>query len=513
MSVSADNNLGSPAGAITFNGGTLQVTGTTFTATPRVFNWGPGGGGFDIADPTNIFTVGQMLDGPGQLTKLGAGTLTLVSANSYSGGTTMTGGTLQVTDNASIGTGAGVFDGGTFQSVSDNLSFANPFFVNTAGGTVDTSGYTLTLSGPIANGDGPGGLTATGFGVLVLTGTGSYTGGTTIAGGKLILGNGGTSGSIVGDVVDDGLLGFDRSDTLVLPGVISGSGYVGQYGTGTTVLTGDNSYDGGTTISDGTLQLGNGGTSGSIVGDVLDEGRLAFERSDTLSFGGTIFGAGSVAQIGPGTTVLTADNTYTGGTTISAGTLQLGDGGDTGSILGDVLDNGQLAFDRSDTVTFPRLVSGTGSLAQIGTGTTVLTADNAYTGGTTISAGALQLGDGGTSGSIVGNVLDNGVLGIDRADMLVVPGVISGSGRVLQFGDGDTVLTGDSTYTGGTTIADGTLWLGNGGTSGSIIGDVLDNGVLAFDRSDRFSVPGVISGTGYVAQIGTGTTVLAADST
>ena len=136
-----------------------------------------------------------------------------------------------------------------------------------------------------------------------------------------------------------------------------------------------------------------------------------------------------------------------------------------------------------------------------------------YTGGTTISAGALQLGDGGTSGSIVGNVLDNGVLGIDRK-CWSCPASFPGAGAYLQFGDGDTVLTGDSTYTGGTTIADdGTLWLGNGGTSGSIIGDVLDNGVLAFDRSDRFSVPGVISGTGYVAQIGTGTTVLAADST
>ena len=217
----------------------------------------------------------------------------MVSANSYSGGTTMTGGTLQVTDNASIGTGAGVFDGGTFQSVSDNLSFANPFFVNTAGGTVDTSGYTLTLSGPIANGDGPGGLTATGFGVLVLTGTGTYTGGTTIAAGTLNLGNGGTSGSIVGDVVDDGLLAFNRSDTLVLPGVISGSGYVGQYGTGTTVLTGDNTYTAARRSRPAPCSSAMAAPAAALSAMCVDNGRLAFNRTDALSFGGTISGTGT----------------------------------------------------------------------------------------------------------------------------------------------------------------------------------------------------------------------------
>ena len=261
----------------------------------------------------------------------------------------------------------------------------------------------------------------------------------------------------------------------------------------------------------GTLQLGNGGTSGSIVGDVSDDGRLVFDRADTLSFGGTIFGTGSVAQIGTGTTVLTADHTYSGGTTISAGTLQLGTGGTTGSILGDVLDNGQFTIDRSDTVTFAGLVSGTGSLAQIGPGTTVLTANNTYAGGTTISAGTLQLGDGGTSGSIVGNVLDNGVLAFDRSDTVTFPGIISGTGSLAHIGTGTTVLTADNTYSGGTTISAGALHLGNGGTSGSVMGNVLDNGVLAFDRSDTVTFGGVISGAGAVAQIRSGTTILTAD--
>ncbi|WP_176438967.1 autotransporter-associated beta strand repeat-containing protein, partial [Achromobacter denitrificans] len=240
----------------------------------------------------------------------------------------------------------------------------------------------------------------------------------TISSGTLQLGNGGATGAIVGDVANNGTLVVDRSDTLTLAGAVSGTGAVHQDGAGTTILTGGNTYTGGTTISAGTLQLGNGGATGSIVGDVTDNGRLVFNRSDTLTFAGAISGTGAVAQTGTGTTVLIADHSYAGGTAISAGTLQLGNGGTTGSIVGDVTDNGTLAFDRSDTSTFAGLISGTGGVEQQGAGTTVLTADHSYTGGTRISAGTLQLGNGGTTGSIVGDVTDNGRLVFNRSDTL-----------------------------------------------------------------------------------------------
>ncbi|MFX9340333.1 autotransporter-associated beta strand repeat-containing protein, partial [Acinetobacter baumannii] len=87
---------------------------------------------------------------------------------------------------------------------------------------------------------------------------------------------------------------FNRGNTMIFSGDISGSGAVRQIGAGTTILTGTNSYSGGTTISAGVLQIGNGGTSGLIAGNVVNNATLAFSRSDAVTFSGAISGSGSV---------------------------------------------------------------------------------------------------------------------------------------------------------------------------------------------------------------------------
>ena len=98
LSVDSDTRLGDPASDLNFDGGTLQITGTSFSSSPRVFNWLAGGGGFDVADAGHTFTVSQNLTGNGGLMKSGPGTLLLMPNQSYTGGTTIEEGRLRIED-------------------------------------------------------------------------------------------------------------------------------------------------------------------------------------------------------------------------------------------------------------------------------------------------------------------------------------------------------------------------------------------------------------------------------
>ncbi len=285
--------------------------------------------------------------------------------------------------------------------------------------------------------------------------------------------------------------------TATIASELTGSGGLEKTDNGTLVLSGTNTYTGGTFIDGGTLSISSDANLGATPGGVtLDGGTLEntssftsargmtlsasngqFETDADLALTGVIGGVGGLIKSGSGTLTLTANNTYAGGTEISAGTLQLGTGGTSGSIAGDIDNNGQLVLDRSDTWTLAGAIGGTGGVTQIGTGTVILTGDSSYQGGTTISAGTLQLGDGGTSGSIAGNVTDNGTLAFDRADTVVFDGAISGSGNVKQIGAGTTDLTGDSSaFSGATAVLTGTLAVD--GTLGGTV-SVLSGGTLA----------------------------------
>jgi autotransporter-associated beta strand protein len=197
-----------------------------------------------------------------------------------------------------------------------------------------------------------------------------------------------------------------------------------------------------------TLQLGNGGATGGIPENVSDNGTLRFNRSDIITFAGLISGSGNLNQIGSGTTILTADNTYTGGTVISAGTLQLGNGGTTGAIVGSVTDNGSLVFDRSNSITFNGKISGSGNVIQSGSGTTIIGGTNTYSGGTIInndtllvnSAQALGLGDVTVNGGVLGadpqpiNVKGNYTQNAPGTLLVNVAGPSSGQYDALNVG-------------------------------------------------------------------------------
>ncbi|KQZ73892.1 hypothetical protein ASE06_16385 [Sphingopyxis sp. Root214] len=374
-----------------------------------------------------------------------------------------------------------------------------------------------TLAGSIGNaGTGVTVLAKNDAGTWVLTGTNTYTGLTNINAGTLILGNGGTAGSIASATVNNlGVLGFNRADTLTYGGVIAQSGSVRQLGAGITILTGANTYTGGTTISAGTLQLGNGGTTGSITGNVTNDGVLDFNRSNIATFDGVISGSGSVKQSGAGTTILTGSNSYTGGTAINAGTLQISSDANLGAAAGPLSFNngilrttanitsaraatlagaGTMLTDAGTSFTLGGVVSGAGGLTKSGTGTLILTGTNGYAGGTTISGGTLSLGNGGTTGSILGNVTNNGSLVFDRSDNNGFGGFVSGTGSLTQRGSGIVTLTANNSYTGATNVTAGTLLI-NGNQSGA-------TGLTSVAAGAALGGSGIIGGNVNVANGG-----------
>ncbi len=491
------------AGTYAFNlgGGTVQVTGTALTTDVNATLLAGSASSID----TNGLgaTWSGVLSGPGGLTKAGAGTLALMAVNTYGGPTTIDTGTLQLGIDGALPTGtaltvnaAGTLDMAGFDSTVGDLSGDGA--IANGGGTLTAGAAANTTFGGVIG--GPGALIKQGGGTLVLAGENTYTGGTTISAGTLQLGAGGASGSVVGDITNNGALAVNRSDTLALDGTISGTGAFVQQGTGTTVLSGANTYGGGTQINAGTLSVASdanlGAAGGAIAfngGALANTAAFAISRPVTLGAGGGTFdtladltinsaisGPGALTKAGDATLILIADNTYAGGTSIQAGTLQLGDGGSTGSVTGNIVNNGVLAIEHANTYTLAGLVSGSGALRQSGTGTTILTANDTYSGGTTIASGRLQLGSGGASGAIVGPVVNDGILTINRSGTVVLNGPISGSGALEQIGPGTTVLAAANTYTGPTNINAGTLQAGAAGAFGATSQMTVAAGAVLF---------------------------------
>ncbi len=285
VSVSSDANLGGASGSITYTGGsTLRNTGAFITARQMVL--GASGGAFDTIG--GFLTVNGAVSGAGGLTKTGGDILTLGGVKSYSGATVVAGGTLKFAANGTMPT-----------------NVASPSIAVSSGARVLFEGN-QTYAGAIT---GAGRLTHEFGGTTTLTGSATHTGGTVIAGGVLQVGNGGTSGALVGDVVDNGLLAFKRSDAIVFTGQISGSGGVAQLGSGSLRLSGAHSYSGATTISAGTLVLnGSAANSAFSVGAGATLGGNA--QVGTLVVAGSLAPGQSPGQINAGATTFASGGRY-----------------------------------------------------------------------------------------------------------------------------------------------------------------------------------------------------------
>jgi autotransporter-associated beta strand protein len=258
----------------------------------------------------------------------------------------------------------------------------------------------------------------------------------------------GTTGNLIGNVTNNGQVIFGRSDAVAYTGTVSGTGAL-TVASGRAVLTGSNNYSGGTTINSGAiLQVGNGGTTGSVNGNILDNGQLVFNRSDSGIYSGTISGSGGFVLAGGAALTLTGNNTYSGATTIVTSTLQVGSGGTNGSLGSGVVNNGGLlSFNRSDAITISNAIGGSGGVTQLGSGTLSLTGSNTYTGATNVNAGTLLV-----SGTLASSSGVNVASGATLSGSGTVANTSLASGGILAPGNGGLgalAIAGDLTLASG----------------------------------------------------------------
>jgi autotransporter-associated beta strand protein len=298
------------------------------------------------------------------------------------------------------------------------------------------------------------------------------------------------------------------------------------------------------------------GNTTSLQGTITNSATLIFDQSSSGTYAGTLSGTGSLLKTQSGTLILTGANSQSG-TTIGQGTLQIGDGGTTGSLAGAITNNASLVYNRSDNLTQSASISGTGSLNKSGAGTLVLSASSIFSGGTTLSAGALrientsalgtgslvqsdgastlQINAGGTIASSMalykvafingGNTLSgtitnlNTVYDVAAGTTNTLSGFVTGSGGLELIGGGVLAVTGaTNNYAGATILTNGTLRVGtlaNAGSASSIgtNGSIVLAGSAAADAVVDYTGGDVTMDRSLVLTNGGGTVAMASPST
>jgi autotransporter-associated beta strand protein len=571
----------SGAGVVTMGQGDFNVGNLS----PGAIN--QSGGDVEISPGAAWLYVGRNDNGSYSLS---GGTLTvpnhlvLGNAAGTTGTFNLNGGTATIGQiQGGSGTGIFNFNGGTLQAAASNTAFMQGLTtanVQSGGAIIDTHGFSVTIAQPLLAAGG--GLTKTGNGTLTLSGNNTFSGGLTVELGLLQiatinnaatngpLGNNtsvtlGTTKPLSGTVgtleftggsaasnmpfvlagLAGGVFRVDNASTnLTLSGTISG-GELYKYGSGTLTLSGNNSFSGDVLPVEGTLVMGSpgalnsagvnslameGGTV-SLAGNNLTVANLAgnsgivqdgTSSTPTLTvnnaisntYGGIIQdgpggGALSLVKNSPGTLTLNGNNLFTGGVTINGGELQLG-------------NPGALNSSAPNAVTFG--AGGTGILSLNGNSVTV----SGLTTGTPTGTPVVQNGNSIPATLTVSNATDNTYSG-------TLQNGSSGALSLAKAGFGTLTLTGNNSFTGGVTLQQGTLLIGNDAALGtgtltmsdgarieadggartvnnSITLNAGSQGRVFVDGSNDLTLNGVIRGTGMFVKNGNGTLTLANDN-
>ena len=308
------------SGTNTYSGGTTVTAGTLAGTTTSLQG--------DLTNNAAILfnqstpgTYASVISGSGSVEKTGSNTLTLSGANTYTGSTTINGGSLQLTSASSS-----IANSNNLVITSGTFNIASGAGAKTVNNLSGTSSGNITLNENItinqtSDGEFQGAisgagksLTKTGANKLTLSGTNTYSGGTSVSAGTL---EGNTLG-LQGNITNNSIVNFNQSASNgIYSGIMSGTGAVQKLGTNTVTFSGANTYSGGTTVTAGTLV----GTATSLQGDITNNAALLFNQSTLGTYASVISGSGSVEKIGSDTLTLSETNTYSGGTTVTAGTL------------------------------------------------------------------------------------------------------------------------------------------------------------------------------------------------
>ena len=502
-----DNQVGSLSG-LPGGGGGVQLRGATITIggdnTSTTYTGAISNNYLQGTDNNGTGSTGQAPGG--NVIKIGTGTQTIAATanpSSYEGTTTIKGGvlsinllgtsgfvnttatvatttTVTVPSTTGLSVGMGVFDltsapsGTTITNITGNtITLSNALNGSVTGARANTDfgfGSGIGISGPAASNlvlDGgtlkyTGALTSTDR--LFTVGSneaGGVTGTLDASGaGALTFSNpGSVAYGTTGQARTLGLTGTSTAANTLAPLIAdNGSGAVSltKSGVGSWTLSGANSYTGGTTVNQGTLTVGTGGTLGAAAG------ALTVSNTNTTA-------AGTAAILN----LATAVDTTTGSLSGAISTPTSGTNSATINTGGTGLN-----FTVNQTVagTYAGVIAGAGNFAlgSSSTNTLVLTGANPYTGTTTISAGTLQLGNGGVSGSLSGTtaISNNGMLVVNRNNPFLgsvdLHGAgITGSGGFSQIGSGTTTLDVANSFTGGTVISNGQVSASVSGSLGS----------------------------------------------
>jgi len=535
------------ASTINFNSGTFVAGGSYSIPTQIATVVRSGGANIDVASTRTLTISNTLADGGGGggLTKLGAGTLSLTGANTFTGTTRLAAGSLSIGNALALQSSTldlNAADSGTVSAISQNstlggLAGSRNLDMLTRTLSVGNNGASTTYSGGLSNGS----LTKVGNGTLTLSGTSIYSGGTTISSGTILLGSGSALGASTGALAVNGG-GLDLGGNSVTVGALSGS-------------------------------------SGAMITSVASA-TLTASSASSSTYAGSIGGAIALTKSGAGALTLSGSNSYGRTTTLSAGQLNINAayaiGTGTFTFNGGNIDNTSLApltlatnnpqawnsdftfvgsspldlgtgavtlgANRNVTVTSSTLTVGGGisagfGLTKSGAGALTLSGSNSFGGNTTLSAGQLNINNpnaigtgtftigGGsidnTSGSAVtlatnnpqawnadftfvgSSALDLGTgtvtLGANRnvtvtSSTLAVGGGIGGAFSLTKSGGGTLRLSGASSYSGGTVISSGTVVLANASALGATAGSLAVNGG-GLDLGGNSVTVGTLSGS------------------